>query len=182
MENHLDFIKNRKTVRLLADTEVDLKIIKEIIEAAKYAPSMHNIQPWRFIVLNDPEVIKEFSSKAFSGIYRFTRWAAKAPVIIAIFAELDVIANRLGKQIQGTHYYLIDVGIAGEHFVLQAQELGLGTCWIGWFDERAVKSILKVPRDRRVDVLISVGYCDRKKLGRPHKRDSMEEIAAFNSY
>ncbi|MFC2013282.1 nitroreductase family protein [Chloroflexota bacterium] len=76
----------------------------------------------------------------------------------------------------------MDIGIAGEHFVLEAEDLGLGTCWIGWFNERAVKSVLKIPKHKRVDILIALGYYDRKKLGPEHNRKPLEEIASFNSY
>ena len=83
---------------------------------------------------------------------------------------------------RGTKYYLIDIGIACEHFVLQAEELGLGTCWIGWFNERAVKSLLNVPPDKKVDILITLGYYDREKIRSVHNREPMEKIASFNSY
>ncbi len=83
---------------------------------------------------------------------------------------------------RGTKFYLIDIGIAGEHFVLQAEELGLGTCWIGWFNESAVKSVLNIPRDKRIDILIALGYYDREKLGSEHGREPMDKIASFNSY
>jgi len=83
---------------------------------------------------------------------------------------------------RGTKYYLIDVGIACEHFVLQAEDLDLGTCWIGWFNEGAVKSVLNIPRSKKVDILIALGYYDRGKLGPEHDRETIDKIASFNSY
>ena len=83
---------------------------------------------------------------------------------------------------RGTQYYLIDIGITGEHFVLQAEDLGLGTCWIGWFNEGAVKSVLNIPQHKKIDILIALGYYDREKLGPEHGREPIGEIVSFNSY
>jgi len=83
---------------------------------------------------------------------------------------------------RGTKYYLIDIGIAVEHFVLQAEDLGLGTCWIGWFNEGAVKSILNIPKHKKIDILIALGYYDREKLGSEHGREPIDKIVSFNSY
>jgi len=83
---------------------------------------------------------------------------------------------------RGTKYYLIDIGVAIEHFVLQAEDLGLGTCWIGWFNERAVKSVLEIPHRKKIDVLIALGYYDREKLGPEHDREPIDKIVSFNSY
>ena len=83
---------------------------------------------------------------------------------------------------RGTKYYLIDIGIASEHLVLQAEELGLGTCWIGWFNERAVKVTLNIPQRKKIDIVIALGYYDREKLGPEHDREVMDKIVSFNTY
>jgi len=105
-----------------------------------------------------------------------------APVIVVVVSEKGKFMARIGGMFRGTKYYLIDIGIAIEHFVLQAEDLGLGTCWIGWFNERAVKSILNIPQQKKIDVLIALGYYDREKLGPEHDREPMDKIASFNSY
>ncbi len=177
----LDLVKERTSVRRFQQRAVEQNDIITCIEAARLAPSAENVQPWRFVVLDDPQRIEEFSQKVFSGLYRFTRWAGKAPVLITIFAELDWLANRLGKQIQGTHYYLLDIGIAGEHLVLQAQQLGLGTCWIGWFNAGKAAKILGVPRSWRAVSLIAMGY-PRDEVKNIKQKKKMEEILFFNHY
>ena len=105
-----------------------------------------------------------------------------APVVVAVVSEKANFLSRIGGMFRGTKYYLIDIGIACEHFILQAEELGLGTCWIGWFDEQAVKSTLNVPRDKKIDILIALGYYDRGKLGSEHTREPIDKISSFNSY
>jgi nitroreductase len=87
--------------------------------------------------------------------------------------------NRVARAIQGTNYYLLDVGIAGEHLVLQAQELGIGTCWIGWFNSKKARKYLRLPWNYRVVSIISMGYpaegATRRKEDLP-----MDEILFFN--
>lgn len=171
----------RRSIRKYLPKSVERDKIISCLEAARLAPSAENVQPWRFIVLDDPAIKNEFASHAFSGIYAPTRFAANAPVIIVVLARLDFLANRIGKQIQGIHFYLIDIGIAGEHLVLQAQELGLGCCWIGWFNMRRVRKFLKIPRAYKIVSLISMGYPESTDL-RPKHRRPLSEIAWFNGF
>jgi len=178
----LDIIKSRRSIRSFLDRPVERQKIMLCLEAARLAPSACNSQPWKFIIVDDTELKNRLCRAAFNGIYSVMSFAKKAPLIVVVVSEKAKFLERVGGLLRDTRFYLIDIGIATEHFILQAEELGLGSCWIGWFDEAAVKSTLDVPKDRRVDVLIAVGYCDRKKLGQQHKRDSIEEIAAFNSY
>jgi nitroreductase len=181
IQSFADLVQSRRSIRKYQDKPVEREKIIQCIEAARLAPSAENVQPWRFIILDDPEVLKQFSTHAFSGIYSPTRFAAKAPVIIVILAKLDILANRIGKQIQGVHFYLLDIGIAGEHFVLQAQELGLGTCWIGWFNIKKVGKFLQVPRSYKIVSLISMGYPEASPL-KFKKRHQFKEIAWFNGF
>ena len=177
----LQLIKSRRSARKYQNKPVEREKIIQCLDAARFAPSAENVQPWRFIIIDDPVVKEKFSEHAFSGIYSPTRFAAKAPVIIVILAKLDILANRIGKQIQGIHFYLIDSGIAGEHLVLQAQELELGTCWIGWFNIKRVRKFLKIPRTYKIVSLISMGYPEEIKSVEK-KRYSLEEIAWFNGF
>jgi len=179
MNSFSDLVHHRRSIRRYSNQPVEKEKIIQCIEAARIAPSAENVEPWRFVIINDEEYKNEFCKHAFSGIYSFSKWVEKAPVIIVILAKLDILANRIGKQIQGTNYYLIDIGIAGEHIVLQAQELGLGTCWIGWFDAKKAKKFLKLPLGYKVVSLISMGYADKTPI-KDRKRYSLEEILSFN--
>ncbi len=172
-------VRTRRSVRRFLERPVERDKLLTCVEAARLAPSAENVEPWRFVILDDPELKQRFAEAAFSGIYRPTRWAAKAPVLVAILARPDIFANRIGKQIQGTNYYLIDIGIAGEHFVLQAHELGLGTCWIGWFHEKKARKTLGLSRKYKVVSLLAVGYPEPREP-KPKKRRALEEIAFFN--
>jgi nitroreductase len=127
------------------------------------------------MVLQNREVIQEFGKKVFSGIYLPTSFASRAPVIIAILAKLDILANGFGKMIRNVSFYQTDTGICGEHIVLRAQELGLGTCWIGWFDEREARKFLGVPKDLRIPCLLSLGY-PAQPIPEARPRLSLEEL------
>jgi len=174
-----NLVAQRRSIRRYRDQPVDRDKILTCIEAARLAPSAENVQPWRFLIIDDPDIKEAFAKDAFSGIYFISRFAAKAPVLILILARLDIIANRIGKQIQNIHFYLIDIGIAGEHIVLQAEELGLGACWIGWFNPRKTRKFFNIPRKYKIVSMLSIGHYDRKPT-RPKKRRTLEEITWFN--
>lgn len=178
----LDLLKHRKSVRDFLDRPVEREKIMMCLEAARLAPSESNSQPWKFIVVDDRQLKNKLCDAAFGGIYSMNSFCKMAPVIIAVISEKSKFLARIGGILRGTKYYLIDIGIACEHLVLEAEDLGLGTCWIGWFSERAAKSILKIPKHKKIDVLIALGYYDREKLGPEHGREPIDEIASFNSY
>lgn len=174
-----ELVRNRRSIRRYLEKPVEREKVLACLEAARLAPSAQNVQPWRFLIIDDPEVKMKLAAEAFSGIYSYSRFAAKAPVLIVILARLDIIANRLGRQIQDVSFYLIDIGIAGEHIALQAEELGLGTCWIGWFNAKKTRKLFKIPRKYKIVSLMTLGYYE-KKPPREKKRKSLEEIAWFN--
>lgn len=171
---------HRRSIRRYLPQPVEREKVLACLRAGQAAPSSQNSQPWRFLVIDDPELKARFSEAAFSGIYASTRFADAAPVFILLLAKLDFIAGRVGRQIQGVPYNVLDIGIAGEHIVLQAEELGLRTCWIGWFDVRKARRCLKIPRKYKIVAMLSLGYSD-KRPPRDPSRKPLEEIAWFNS-
>ncbi len=177
----LEMIKTRRSIRKYQDRPVEREKIEMCLEAARLAPSAENVQPWRFIVIDNAQIRDNFAQAVFTGIYAPTRFVKKAPVILVMLARLDLLANRIGKQIQGIHYYFIDVGIAGEHLVLQAHALGLGTCWIGWFNPRAVRKFLHIPKRYKIVSLMSLGYPAEEKA-EVTNRLALSKIAWFNGF
>ena len=110
-----------------------------------------------------------------------TRFAAQAPVLVLLLSKLDFLTGHLGKQIQGVPFHMLDMGIAGEHFVLRAEELGLGTCWIGWFAMRAVRRFFRIPRAYKMVSLLALGY-PAARPPRERVRKTLDEIAWFNKF
>jgi nitroreductase len=178
----LDVIRQRRSIRHFLDRPVEREKIMMCLEAARLAPSACNSQPWKFVVVDDEQLKNKLCRAAFSGIYLMNSFCKRAPVIVVVVSERAKFLAMIGGLFRGTKYYLLDIGIAGEHFVLQAEELGLGTCWIGWFNERAVKSILNIPKDKKIDILIALGYYDTSRKRSAHSREPMDKIASFNSY
>ena len=175
----MDIIKERKSVRKYLDKPIDREKIELCIEAARLAPSADNMQPWRFIVLDDRELIQEMGQSVCTGICRRTRFIGNAAAIIVILADLNFAVHRLGAAIFGTQHYLLDIGIAGEHIVLQAQELGIGTCWINLFNASAAQKVLKIPKKYRIVSLIAMGYPDEGAT-RNRPDHAMEKILFYN--
>jgi nitroreductase len=178
----LDLVKHRKSIRDFLEIPVEREKIGMCLEAARLAPSACNSQPWKFIVVDDKQLKSKLCDAAFGNIYSVNSFCKMAPVIVAVVSEKSKFLAKIGGMFRGTKYYLIDVGIATEHFVLQAEDLGLGTCWIGWFNERAVKPILNIPSHKKLDILIALGYYDKTKARSEHGREPIYKIASFNSY
>ncbi|MFH1422034.1 MAG: nitroreductase family protein [Planctomycetota bacterium] len=176
----MQLIKKRRSIRNFLPKPVEREKIISCIEAARLAPSAENVQPWRFIVIDEPELRDKLCRAAFSGIYKFTKWANKAPVIVAVCAKLDLIANFIGKHLQGTQYYLLDIGICGEHLMLRAVEQGLGGCWIGWFNAKKSAEALNLPKNWRPACLIALGYYEEPKKSQKGRK-ALSDICYFNS-
>ncbi|OGJ91078.1 MAG: hypothetical protein A2268_01960 [Candidatus Raymondbacteria bacterium RifOxyA12_full_50_37] len=154
--------------------------IRAICEAARLAPSACNSQTWRYVVVANRDTIHRISDEGSRAVVR-NPWMRDASVVIAGCAKLDLLANGVGTLVTGTDYHQIDFGISMEHMVLKATELGLGTCWIGWFDEKSVKKILNIPRNVKVLCLLTVGY-PKERIIREKNRKALEEIVFWDSW
>ena len=174
-------MRRRRSVRTFLDKPVERDKILTCLEAARRAPSAENIQPWRYIVLEDRERGTAFGKKVFSGIYRPTRWALKAPVLLVLASDKHFIAHKIAGALQRIPFHVIDLGISGEHAVLQAQELGLGTCWIGWFSQKKARRFLKLPSGTDVYGIIAMGY-PLKTKGKQRSKKAMAEIAFLDEW
>jgi nitroreductase len=171
----LDLVRRRQSERQYQSRPVERDKIERCLEAARLAPSASNAQPWRFVVADDPALVRELGRAAYN---RFTR---QAPAFVAVVREQGKAVARLGGFLAGRDYRLIDLGIAAEHFCLQAAEEGLGTCLLGLFNQRRVKRLLGVPPGRRVQILITLGYPAGAEL-RPKRRKSLERMRSYNRY
>lgn len=172
-----ELIASRQSDRKYKSIPVKRELITECLEAARLAPSACNSQPWKFIVVDQPDLLKEMATAA-AGM-GMNKWVSQAPVIVAVTLEKMNFTARIGSVIKDKEYSLLDIGIAVEHFCLQASELGLGTCIIGWFDEKKVKKLLGI-NNKRVPLLISLGYAEGET--RKKSRKSLEEMSSWNQY
>jgi len=168
----------RRSIRKFKPDPVDRTKLDLCLEAARLAPSACNAQPYRFVVVDEPALKEKFCGAVFSGVYSACKFAAAAPVIVAVVSDTGKLSAWLGNQVQRTDFRLMDIGIAAEHFVLEAAEQGLGTCWIGWFAAKAGARALGLGPGRRIEVLIAVGSPDEAPAQRPRKL--MEKFGSYN--
>ena len=177
-----ELINLRQSVRKYADIPVERVKIDKIIEAVHLSPSACNSQPWKIIMVDEPELKNEVACATFSKTISFNRFAVEAPVIAVLVIEKAKLIARIGGSIKNMEYPQIDIGIAAAHFCLQAAELGLGTCMIGWFDEKKIRQLLNIPEKRKIGLVITLGYPPEDYKLRKKIRKSYDEICVFNSY
>lgn len=180
MKDNISFAelaKKRQSDRKYKDQAVEREKLIQCLETARISPSANNSQPWKFIVVDDFEKKEHIAECSIGlGMNKFTH---QCPVIVAVVLEKQNFMSTIGSMIKNKDYSLFDIGISVNQFCLQAADLGLGTCIIGWFDEKKIKKILGV-RNRRIPLLISVGYPDaptRDKVRKP-----LEVMSSWNEY
>ena len=157
-----EVIKKRRSIRKYKDTPVPKEQILEILEAARIAPSASHRQPWHFIVVEDKETIKKLAK---------SDWAATAPVMIVGLAD----------QAASPVWCINDLGVAFEHIVLAATDLGLGTCWMGQSNrEDLVRNLLDVPDNFKVVALTTLGVPDETPAAK--ERKSLDAIVSWGKY
>ncbi len=154
---------SRMSVRSYKHDPVSKETVIRILEAARRAPSWANKQCWRFIVV-DSQVEKKIIGKA-SGQANIAKACEEAPYIIVLCAN----SKESGVK-NGMEYFMFDCGLAMENLVLTAQSEGLSTCIVGWFDEKAVKAVLKIPEDFKVVAFTPLGYGNEKLIIRSRKK------------
>jgi nitroreductase len=180
-ESFLEIVKSRHSVRAYAHTAIEPEKLNRCLEAARLAPSACNAQPWRFIVVDEPGLKTELAQATSSKLLGINHFTLQAPVLIVVIIERANFTSSMGQVIKDREFPLIDLGIATEHFCLQAAAEGMGTCIIGWFDEPKVKKLLSVPRQKRVGLIVTLGYPATSEI-RPKKRKEIGEIVSFNGY
>jgi len=170
-----ELIERRKSVRKYQSTKVPRETIDRCLEAARLAPSACNSQPWSFIVADTEPLRSKLAQAAFSGVYAMNKFAATAPVLIIVLTERSKFMSDLAGRFRGIQYSLIDVGIACAFFSLAAEAEGIGSCLLGWFDEQAVKNVLRLSRNAKIDIMISLGYSAEDKA-MPKVRKTSQEV------
>jgi nitroreductase len=178
MSSFLEIIQKRRSIRNFKNKPVDDTAIRSIVDAARLSPSACNAQPWRFIAVTEKSLLEELVNRGMGGAVP-NKWASSAPVIIIGCAVLNLMTHYLGEAVKGIQYHQIDMGISMEHMVLRATEMGLGTCWIGWFREKNIRKILNIPKDWKIISLIALGYPQNESTTTSSRFD-LDEILFFN--
>jgi len=152
----LEAIATRRSIRKYLDVPVEWDKVGQVLEAGRLAPSAGNIQEWRFIVVTEHSLRKQVAESALGQ-----NWVETAPVHIVVVAITEKVRTHYGMR--GERLYAIqDCAACATHMILAAHELGLGSCWIGAFDEAKIQRILKLPDDVRPQMILTIGYADEK--------------------
>jgi nitroreductase len=167
----LALLKGRRSIRRYHPDPVPDEMIEQLLEAGQWAPSASNRQPWQFIVVRDEAILKQVAQHA---AYYFIRWAhvEEAPLLIVLCGDAR---NRIYRQ-----FLHEDIGLAGSQIMLQAHALGLGTCWIGGLDRKAIGDTLKVPEYLDIVGLLTVGFPAEDP--EPPARKPLAEIVHYDVY
>ena len=181
----LEAIRTRKSVRKFSDRPVEPEKLRVVLEAVRQAPSWANMQCWRFVVVQDAGVKEKISELSYVESFFATRGykfnpaqkaLAEAPVIIVACAEPGQSGD-LG----GQHYYMTDIGIAAENLLLAAHSLGLGSVFVGVFNEEKLGDLLDIPPGIRIVGLFPLGYpLEEGKAGPPRK--PLDEIVFYGKW
>ena len=163
-------ISQRSSVRAYKATDVEEDKLKKILEAARLSPSASNRQEWKFIVVRDKETKKKLAKAAFGQSF-----ISEAPIVIVACGTEPKAMMSCGQPA-----YTVNVSIACAFMILQAYELGLGTCWMGAFKEDETKKILNVPEHVRVVAMTPVGYPDEPPSEKSRK--SLNQIVCYEKY
>jgi nitroreductase len=174
-------ILRRQSQRSYTTQPVENGKLLRCIEAARFAPSANNSQPWKFIIIDDPVLKDKVAEYTSSGVIPMNRFTKQAPVQVAVVREQTNLTTAVGRILKDKNYPLIDIGITTAHFCLQATAEGLSTCIIGWFDEKKIKELLKIPKALRLELIILVGYPPTDEI-RNKKRKETAQILSYNSY
>jgi nitroreductase len=161
-------IKTRKSIRAFTEKRVTEREVRRLIEAARWAPSAGNLQPWEFIIVRDPKVKHGLCEAAMNQTL-----IERASVVIVVCADPVRSSKRYGSR--GTNLYCLqDTAAATQNILLTAHATGLATCWIGAFNEEAAKRVLRVPDEIRPIAIVPIGHPAEKPRARV--RRSQDEI------
>ena len=170
----LEAIKGRRSIRAFKSQAVSTEIVERLIDAARWAPSAGNIQPWEFIIVKNPEIKRNLAKAALNQSF-----IEEAPVVIVVCA--DEIRSSQGYGVRGKTLYCIqDTAAATQNIHLAAYSLGLGTCWVGAFNEEEARKILEIPEGVRPVAIIPVGYPAEKPPAR--NRRPLNQIIHYEKF
>jgi nitroreductase len=175
MSSIMDVIKGRRSIRRFKRGEkVSEEDLKKILEAATYAPSAGNRQPWEFIIVENEDTKNKLAEAAYNQT-----WITEAPIIIVVCANEERSASRYGERGR-TLYCIQDTAAAIQNMLLMAHSLGYGTCWVGAFNENEVRRILNIPISVRPVAIIPIGKPDEKPTMPP--RIPIQKLIHYEKY
>ena len=179
MKSFLELAAARQSDRTYEPGRViEREALERILEAGRLAPSACNGQPWHFTVVTDPQLLVEVGKATSSlGMNRFVK---DASALVLITLEPTNITSKLGCGIKDKDFPIMDLGIASAYMTLAAEDEGIGSCILGWFDEKKIKELVGIPQKKRLMLIISLGYTPKPK--RKKIRKDFDKVVSFDKY
>ena len=178
----MEAIERRRSIRKYKDTPVENELIEKLITSASLAPSGNNTQPWHFIIVDDNDLKEEIARVSHNQT-----WMLSAPVFIVCVADIrsgikddgNIFLDERSSQFE-LKQIIRDTAISVQHLVLEAEQQGLGTCWVAGFEQKEIRPVLGIPEDKFVVSIVTVGYADEAPKQRPRK--NIDEIIHLNRW
>lgn len=181
MQDFLSLAKSRQSDRSYdPNRPVEREKLERILQAGAIAPSACNAQPWKFVVVDNPELKNQVADATSNRILGLNHFTKQAPVHILVVEEKVNLSSGFGGWVKDKTFSLVDIGIAAAHICLAAEDEGLGSCILGWFNEDKIRDLLHIPSGKRVILDIVIGYSTQPK--RNKKRKEFDKVISFNSY
>lgn len=179
MSNFLNLVKARQSDRAYEPgRKIEREKLERILEAARLAPSACNGQPWHFTVITEEPLLQEVGKATASlGMNKF---AKDASALVLITHESTNITSKLGCGIKGKDFPMMDLGIASAYMTLAAEAEGIGSCILGWFDEKKIKELTGIPKNKRLMLIITLGYATKPKRNKVRKE--WNKVVSFEKY
>ena len=179
MKSFLELAAARQSDRVYEPGRViEREVLGRILEAGRLAPSACNGQPWHFTVVTEPELLAEVGKATSSlGMNKFVK---DASALVLITLESTNMTSRLGCGIKDKDFPMMDLGIASAYITLAAEDEGVGSCILGWFDEKKIKELVGIPQKKRLMLIISLGYNTKPK--RRKIRKEFDKVVSFEKY
>lgn len=179
MKSFLELAQSRQSDRAYEPgRSISSEVLGRILEAGRLAPSACNGQPWHFTVITEPVLLGEVA-KAASGL-GLNRFVKDAAALVLITLEPTNITSRFGSGIKDKDFPVMDLGIAASYITLAAEDEGVGSCILGWFDEKRIKELAGIPQGKRLMLAVSLGYTVKPK--RKKTRKAPEKVISFEKY
>ena len=168
----IDEIRTRKSTRKYNNTPVTDEEITQLIESARLAPSGSNTQPWNFIIVRSKD-----AKARIAEVNNNQMWINSAPVLIACVADIrcrikddrDIYVDE-NTDLPELKQVIRDTAIAIEHILLEAESIGLSSCWTAWYSQKDIRPTMNIPDDKYVVGIIAIGYSDGNEKSAPRKQ------------
>ncbi len=182
MSSFLELARSRRSLRAYSARRIERKDLELCVEAARHAPSACNSQPWKFIVIDDPARREKVAGTFLRGTFSMNAFVRGAAAFVAIVSEKQKFAPWLGGKIARRDLRQMDIGLACAHLVLQARELGIGSCILGWFDQKELRKILAIAPQKRIELVVSLGYPADDTPPCEKQLKEKNDVISFNRY